>query len=168
MVLMSFLLACSFKKTDLLTVAPHDVYTVSSLDQLDVLSSVALPSSLENQIQEALVLRGIRPTRLEQPSNYTTLRNSNQRLLLFSQRPLLLIESKAQFFSQLEGRFRWTVDVAIHLQAKDGTTFSKVFSVPVFHQFHHQRETEAIEAAQSQILQELNLLLDDYIRGYSP
>ena len=168
MVLMSFLLACSFKKTPLLTAPSHDVYTVSSLDQVDVRTSSPLPQSLSRQIQDALQQRGIQPTEIDLVPTYADLRNSSQRLQLFSERPLLLVETKAQFFSQLEGRFRWTVDVAIHIQAKDGTTFAKVLSVPVFHQFHHQRETEAIEAAQTQIVQELNLLLDDYIRGYRP
>jgi hypothetical protein len=35
----------------------------------------------------------------------------------------------------------------------------------VFHQFHHEREKEALMAAESSILREINLLVDDYLRG---
>jgi hypothetical protein len=168
MVLMYLLWACTPKNSSLMTTEAHDMYTISSLDQLDVRTSLPLPTPLHKQINEALQQRGIGPKSLQPIEGYAELRNSNQRIQLFSERPLLLIETNAQFFSQLEGRFRWTVDVRMHLEASDGTIFSRIFSVPVFHQFHHQREQESLEAAQPQILRELNQMLDDYVRGYRP
>ena len=167
MVLM-FLWACMPKQAEISTVPAHDMYTVSSLDKLDVRKSVSLPATLESSIAAALQKRGISPKALTQTQGYDQFRNSEQRIKLFNKRPLLLIETQAQFYSQLEGRFRWTVDVRMHLHTAEDMVFSRVFSVPVFHQFHHQREKESLEAAESQILRELNQMLDDYVRGYRP
>ena len=167
MVLM-FLWACMPKQAELSRVAAHDIYTISSLDKLDVRQSLPLPSSLEKSISETLTQRGINPKILTQEKGYAQFRNSEQRIKLFDKRPLLLIETQAQFYSQLEGRFRWTVDVRMHLHTAEDMVFSRIFSVPVFHQFHHQREEESLEAAQSQIIRELNQILDDYVRGYRP
>jgi hypothetical protein len=160
--------ACTPKNTSLITTEAHELYTISSLDQIDVRTSLPLPSPLHEKINEALKKRGINPKSIQPIEGYAELRNSHQRMQLFSERPLLLIETKAQFFSQLEGRFRWIVDVHIHIETSDGTVFSRIFSVPVFHQFHHQREAESLEAARPQILRELNQMLDDYVRGYRP
>ena len=165
---LTFLLACMPKQAELATVSAHDMYTVSSLDKLDVRQSISLPEALESSIEKALQQRGINPKSLTQVQGYDQFRNSKQRIKLFEKRPLLLIETQAQFYSQLEGRFRWTVDVQMHLHTSEDMVFSRVFSVPVFHQFHHQREKESLEAAQAPILRELNQMLDDYVRGYRP
>ena len=138
MVLMQLLWACTLGKQPVSTVQPHDVYIVSSLDKLDTRESIAVPTSLQEKIVSAMTTRGMQPKSLQFVQNYSDLRNSGQRLNLFEERPLLLVETQAQFFSQLEGRFRWTVDVQLHLLGVDGTAYNRSFSVPVFHQFHHQ------------------------------
>ena len=168
MVLMYLMWACTPKNTVLKITKSHEMYTISSLDQLEVRTSLPLPTALQEQISKALQQRGISTSLLQPGKEYAEIRNSNQRIQLFSERPLLLIETNAQFFSQLEGRFRWTVNVRMHVESSEGTIFSRVFSVPVFHQFHHQREKESLEAAESQILREFNQMLDDYVRGYRP
>ena len=168
MVLMQLLWACSLGKQPISTVQPHDVYIVSSLDKLDTRESITVPTSLQEKIVSTMTARGMQPKSLQFVQNYADLRNSEQRLNLYEERPLLLVETQAQFFSQLEGRFRWTVDVQFHLLAVDGTIYTRSFSIPVFHQFHHQRETESIEAAEGQIVRKLEGLLDDYVRGYKP
>ena len=167
MVLMQFFLACtlSSKHVPLKTSAPHDIFVVSTLDKLDERRSIALPSSLQTSIEQEITGRGLSIQTLDLNDSFSSQRNTSQREKLYPNRPLLLIETQAQFYSQLEGRFRWTVDVQLSLRSAENTYFSRSFSVPVFHQFHHQREEEALEAAQELILRQLRGLLDDYIRG---
>ena len=53
----------------------------------------------------------------------------------------------------------------MQLWGKNEETFSRQFTVPVFHQFHHQREKEAIIEAKPIIIRKLNSMIDDYVRG---
>jgi len=168
MVLAQLFLACILNKEPLKTEHTQELYVVSARDELDIRSSVPLPKTLKEAIHKEIQTRGLKLKALPLDEQFSTQRTSAQRKNLYPQRPLLLIETKAQFFSQLNGRFRWTVAVQLNLISESGTTFTQDFSVPVFHQFHHERESEALEAAQEVILRYLGTLLDDYIRGSKP
>ena len=168
MVLISLLWACSISKAPLKSPVPQDLYMISSLDQLDTRSSVPIPETLQKDITNKIAERGLQLKALTINDRYSSQRNSGMRSKLYTERPLLLIETQAQFFSQLEGRFRWTVEAQISLLAPGGEIFQKTLSIPVFHQFHHQREKESLEAAREQILRSLDRILDDYIRGIKP
>ena len=165
MVLMQLLFACMLSKTPLKASSDTELFVVSARDELDTRTSVGLPASVQASIEKSIRNRGIKLKILPLKEEFSTQRTSAQRQALYEQRPLLLIETRAQFFSQLNGRFRWTVEVQLHLRSQSGTPFVQQFSVPVFHQFHHEREAEAIEAAQEVILRHVDILLDDYIRG---
>ena len=70
--------------------------------------------------------------------------------------------TRINFFSQLSGQYRWTVDTRIVLAAAsepDKQTVSEV-QVPVFLPFHHQRESEALVAAIPVIEREMAAMLD--------
>ena len=61
------------------------------------------------------------------------------------QSPVLILESNAEFYAQVNGRFRWEVDVKIDIF--DGTEhISEQLTIPVFHQFHHERQAEALRS----------------------
>ena len=168
MVLISLLWACSMNKSPIKSPSPHDVFMLSSLDQVDTRSSIPLPDSVQESLKSSITKRGLQIKTLQINDRFSMQRNSTQRANLYTERPLLLIETQAQFFSQLEGRFRWTVDVQLNLYTEKGELFTRNLSVPVFHQFHHQREKESLEAAQEQITRYLDRLLDDYVRGMQP
>ena len=168
MVLISLLWACSVSKPVLKSPTPHDVYMLASLDKLDAARSVDVPQSLLKTLKDRVQKRGVTVKALSINERYASQRNSMQRAKLYPERPLLLIETQAQFFSQLEGRFRWTVDVRLTLYTADGTVYNRSASIPVFHQFHHQREKESLEAAEEQISRYVDRLLDDYLRGIQP
>ena len=165
MVLIQLLFACTLSKAPLKAQKDTTLFVVSARDELDTRTASSLPPSLQRAIEKKIRSRGISLTTLPLKEEFSMQRTSAQRQALYEPRPLLLIETKAQFFSQLNGRFRWTVDVQLHLSAQSGTPFVQQFSVPVFHQFHHEREAEALEAAQEVILRHVDILLDDYIRG---
>ena len=168
MVLISLLWACSINKAPLKSPVPQDLYMISSLDQLDTRASIPIPAPLQKAITNKITERGLQIKTLTINDRYSSQRNSGLRAKLYTKRPLLVVETQAQFFSQLEGRFRWTVEAQISLHASGGEVFQKTLSIPVFHQFHHQREKESLEAAQEQILRSLDRILDDYIRGIKP
>jgi hypothetical protein len=61
----------------------------------------------------------------------------------------VIVAAEAHFYSQIEGRLRWTVAVDL-LLATPGAPERPVvhhFEVPVFLQFLHEKEDAAVEAA---------------------
>ena len=80
---------------------------------------------------------------------------------------LVLVESSARFFSQMNGRFRWTVEVKITLAPGGEPDHSVVdsFEVPVFLQFNHEGEDEALREGLPVIERRLGALLDSYLLG---
>lgn len=80
---------------------------------------------------------------------------------------LLLVETRTRFYSQLNGRYRWTVDAKISLakrDARDEAATSEI-DIPVFLDFDHQREPEALVAAGPRIADEVARLADEMITG---
>lgn len=80
---------------------------------------------------------------------------------------VVLVESSARFFSQMNGRFRWTVEVKITLApARDADrAVADSFEVPVFLQFNHEGEEEALREGLPVIERRLGALLDSYLLG---
>lgn len=73
---------------------------------------------------------------------------------------VLLVEARASFFSQLEGRYRWTVAVKLTASSKPGEVIEDAFSVPAVLQFEHEREPQALAAVAADIAQRAGTLLD--------
>jgi hypothetical protein len=82
---------------------------------------------------------------------------------------LLLVEAAPEFYSQLNGRYRWTVNVQVTLapRAHIEEALTSEFKVPVFLQFYHEKEPEALKAAIPIIERHLSYLLDEYVGGMS-
>ncbi len=74
---------------------------------------------------------------------------------------VVLVETRARFYSQIEGRYRWVVDVRAGVaQASDpAVAVVEVFEVPVFLQFEHESEADAVAAAEPVIRRHLARLL---------
>ena len=74
---------------------------------------------------------------------------------------VVLVETRASFFSQLEGRYRWVVNVraGVAEASAPGAGVVEVFDVPVFLQFEHQNEAEAVAAAEPVISRHVQRLL---------
>ena len=73
---------------------------------------------------------------------------------------VLLVEARASYFSQLEGRYRWTVSVKLTASSKPGEVVEDTFSVPALLQFEHEREAQAFTAVAADIAQRAGTLLD--------
>lgn len=99
-------------------------------------------------------------------------RTTAQRLAVLAHAPndpelLVLVETRTRFYSQLNGRYRWTVDAKITL-AKAGARDEAVSveaDIPVFLDFDHQRERDALAAAGPRIADEVARLADEMIPG---
>ena len=74
---------------------------------------------------------------------------------------VVLVETRARFFSQLEGRYRWVVDVraGVAQASEPGLGVVEVFEVPVFLQFEHENEADAVAAAEPVIRRHITALL---------
>ncbi len=78
--------------------------------------------------------------------------------------PTLIVETQAEFYAQVNGRFRWEVDVNIDLFNGTEHTVEEL-TIPVFHQFHHQRHAEALEAALPTLERKLHALLNEQLQA---
>jgi hypothetical protein len=74
--------------------------------------------------------------------------------------PLLLVESKVGFYSQISGRYRWVVEVTATI-APDGP--SSRFEVPVFLQHHHEVEDSALVEAAPVIARRVGTVVDTWV-----
>ena len=82
---------------------------------------------------------------------------------------VLVVEAFARYGSQLNGRYRWTVQVVASVAPGDKPedAVTSEFNVPVFLQFHHEQEPEAVSAAAPVIERQVGHLLDQVLGGMS-
>lgn len=142
---------------------------VESKDLLDV------PDDFDQRIDAVVSARNLVPRPVEHASfdvAFSDRRSTAHRLSWLDSASgdaglLLLVEAEARYFSQLNGQYRWTVEVHASLapahRLESATTAD--FEVPVFLQFHHERETEALSAAAPVIERRVGALLDEYLAG---
>jgi|GEM_PF-3891240 len=75
---------------------------------------------------------------------------------------LLYVEISAQYFSQIQGQYRWVLSGHIGASLLDGEdlhTNNMSFEFPVFLDHPHEKETAAIEAAVPMLLRHIDQLL---------
>ncbi len=80
---------------------------------------------------------------------------------------LMLVEAKPLFDSQIAGRFRWNVAVTVTFATRldlDNTR-SYQWDIPVFLQFYHQQEAEALAEATPMLQRHLKSALDEFLTG---
>ena len=160
-------LACQTQTRPKVATEPMSIQLLAVQDNVLNRDSSIVPQALLKTIKSELALSNIQPTIVATPPSFQSVRQTEQRLTHLSP-PLLLIETSAEFFSQLNGRFRWTVSCKLTLVSADNSRLIREFTTPVFHQFHHEREAEAIVAAEEVIRQQLRGLIEDYLRSQSP
>jgi glycosidase len=98
------------------------------------------------------------------------LRDSRRRLEWLAARPgraelLLLVETRAVFYSQLSGRYRWTVYTKLSLAPSDDLAGvrSQRFDLPAVLRYDHQRAPAALAAAADGIARRLGRLVDELV-----
>jgi hypothetical protein len=81
---------------------------------------------------------------------------------------VLLVEQRVQFFSQLDGRYRWEVGTTLTASRTGGAVARDPFEIPVILMYDHEKENEAIASAASDIATRLGVLLDGVLAGEVP
>jgi len=125
-----------------------------TLSPLETGGWVEAPPALANAVVESLVAEGLllRPVSLEsRMEGLAASRNDTQRLAAVAGSGgwVVMVETRARFFSPLEGRWRWVVEVRAGLGRTDALERAvyDTFEVPVFLRHEHQGPEDAIEAA---------------------
>lgn len=159
-------LGCIARHEPIRAASPEPISVVPVLARLDSASIADAPERLDAALLAALTERNLQPT-LVAPERYVdtfaSRRDTSRRLeALDLGGPVLLVETEAAYYSLISGRYRWTVGVRLTL-APDGLT--QTFDVPVFLQFQHEREADALAAATPVIARRVGELVDAWIAG---
>lgn len=172
--ILAALLACIPKTGPVQAPTPMDVAFVGALEPLDDPTVQALPDSVQERLVEQLQARNLRPVAVDASTwegAFTKGRTTRFRVAhvaLGTQAPLVLVvETFARYGSQLNGRYRWTVQVTASLAPADKPedAVTSEFSVPVFLQYHHEQEAAAVDAAAPVIERQVGHLLDQVLGG---
>ncbi|MEE2828638.1 MAG: alpha-amylase family glycosyl hydrolase [Myxococcota bacterium] len=138
-------------------------------DREDEVEVDALPEELSSALLGLLQARNLEPEAVgaeEFGGYFQRARATGQRLDWLRRHSgrasmLLLVETRAKRDSQMEGRWRWTVSVRASIgRSGSGYALDLNLELPVFLQFGHQDETDALLAARATILRRLDRLLD--------
>lgn len=158
--------------------SPMDAAVVGVLDPQDGGPVVGLPDRVTDRVSRALTLRGLTPAPLATPrlvEAFGSRRVTKQRVAWLADgntaAPLVvLIEAEALYYSQIEGRNRWTVNVTATVADPDApeTGLTSSFEVPVILQFVHEKEPRALEEAAPIIERQVGHLLDQYLGALAP
>lgn len=81
---------------------------------------------------------------------------------------LLLVEQRVQFFSQIDGRYRWEVGTALTAARIDGPSAKDPFEIPVVLMFDHEKEAQAISTSASDVANRVGTLLDGVLAAPAP
>ena len=130
---------------------------------------VAPPAELSKRLENQLKLNGYLVTTIPVeglPADFARRRLPAHRAAAIGEQAdglVVLVESVARFYSQLQGQYRWEVSVEATLMhpSKPAEAIVERFEVPVFLRFQHEREPEALSAAGAGIERKLQHLLDD-------
>ncbi|MCB9796445.1 MAG: hypothetical protein H6741_27430 [Alphaproteobacteria bacterium] len=174
--LSALLLAGCLPKQGGLVVAPQATETsiCAVLQRLDSGGLEPVPAALAERLDAQLTARNLTPkdTSAAAVPTFSTRQTTPQRLAWMAQQDgagelLVLVATQVEFYSQMSGRWRWTVSVELTVAPKAdlGQAVSSSFTVPVFMQFHHEREPEALVEASPVIERELGYLLDQVLSG---
>jgi len=153
--------------------APAQAAVVGLVAPMDGEVVQPLPDRVSSRLDALLTARNLTPRPVtDGAADLSRLQTTGQRAAWLAEQAdgaqyLLLIESAATYTTQIEGRFRWTVDVTATIApASDPAAgASKTFRVPVFLQFAHQKEAAAVAEAAVVIERQVGQHLDQWLSG---
>jgi glycosidase len=135
-------------------------------DQEDAPAVLDVPEALSADVVALLEARNLTPellTATDWGPDFERRRATGQRMAWLAERAhgglVLLIETRASYYSQIEGQFRWTVSAQATFGRGDYPLDARM-EVPVFLRFGHQREADAVQESRGVILRRLARLVD--------
>ena len=147
---------------------PTPIAVGAVMEYLDVDTVEAVPDTLSSAVSDALTARNLPPTVVD-AAGWSDARNSQLRLQQLAGATdagvVLLLETHVEFFSQLSGQFRWTVNVRATVATVTDldSAVSEEFEVPVFLFHYNEREREALEAAIPNIERKVGALVEQFL-----
>ncbi len=174
LLLLSALLGCLSRPALVQAQRPMSVAVVAAIEPLDEARVQVMPEPVRAGLEKVLAERNLQPTALsaeQWEGAFTRGRSTPFRVAhaaLAAQSDLVLVvEAFARYGSQLNGRYRWTVQVTATLAqaSKPEQAVSSAFDVPVFLLYAHEREAEAVAAAAPVIERQVGHLLDQVLGG---
>ena len=160
--LLLLLAGCLPKDPAIQAATPIAVAVGAELTHVDDGAVTAFPPEASDRVQAALRAHNLSP----QVVDITTTRNDSAQIDLMraSGAPWTLeIESRARFFSQMNGRYRWTVttELSLHTGERVEDTLLHAIETPVFLEYAHEGEPEALIAAMPMIEREISAMLQE-------
>ncbi len=138
---------------------------------------VEVPAQVKAQVTAALEARNLEAREVPLSSAAAALQNVRdsgrrygQLTTLSGDAPLLLlVETRAAFFSQLSGRYRWTVNARLTAGRKGASAdpSTESFEQAVFLDYEHEQEPEALTSAASAIAERAGSLFDSFLSAES-
>ncbi|MHB8877625.1 MAG: hypothetical protein ACYC8T_28370 [Myxococcaceae bacterium] len=81
---------------------------------------------------------------------------------------VLLVETRAAFFSQISGRYRWTVYARVTASRPHADPVSDELSLPAMLDFDHERAPEALTVTAPVIAERAGALFDSFLSAPAP
>ena len=168
------MLACAPKTGRVQSEQTLDVALVATLEPLDDPQVLPIPAELQEGLAALLQARNLHAVPMDEAqwmdafSRGRTSRFRVEHVTSGTSAPLVLVvETFARYGSQLNGRYRWTVQVVASLAPGDAPqeAVQSEFSVPVFLEYHHQKEAEAVLSAAPVIERQVGHLVDQVLGG---
>jgi hypothetical protein len=148
------------------------------VDAEDAKQPTELPKTVADELRAALDARNLEAQPLDASAwsgAFASKRATAMRLQHLAQTApradlILLVETKAVFYSLLNGRYRWMVNAKATLAKRTalGEALTTTLDFPVFLDFDHQREPDALAAASSLLADQVGRLADQYIGAATP
>ncbi len=151
------LTGCGPKKQVTQLATPARVAVAISFDSNATGRPQEVPEVVVASLRKPLTARNLEPNFLELSEfadDFERRRATSHRFAHLSELKeeadlVLLVEAQASFYSQLNGRFRWTVQARCTMGRPEQPELAveRAFEVPVFLRFPHEAEAEALAAA---------------------
>ncbi len=166
------LVACMKVKPPVQARVAAEVATTVNLATVDRARARLVPPAMTQALSTALAAHNLQPVSLDAPASFETRRTTAHRLQWLAEQAstsphLLLVETTAIRYGEIQGRYRWAVDVTLTMapqSAQDSPTEAH-FSVPVYLQHAHHDAQQALRAAAPSIARHTRRLVNDYLGG---
>jgi hypothetical protein len=140
-----------------------EVELATVLDSFDDAAVTEPPKGLSESLSPELEKRNLVPVGADPAvlASFAQIRSTDARRAALSKEvaPVLLVECAPRFSAQVNGRYRWSVEVDLSL----GELPTRSFVVPVHLLYAHEDEDEAAAEAAPMVARELGRLLDDWL-----
>ncbi len=168
---LTWLVAGCIKSGGLAVADQRPIAVVAVVDAANAADTADAPERFDAAVVDAARARGLVPTvhdHTELVATLTARRETTLRIAPLRAElptgPILLVETRPAYYAEMAGQYRWIVGVTVTLVDEgDAAVLSERFDVPVFLRYHHQRETDAVDASRGVVARHVGELVDTWL-----